>query len=701
MVAEYEHLVLQQRAAQTSFEQAQANLSQQIAAKDQQRAQWQARFEEISSSRSWAMTAPLRYAGRKARRLREVLRQGLQRSKQHSPSEIARKTWQVWRAEGWCGLLERLRQPEEASAPISIAQEAVSFAPLHLHRQADGHYSLQDDASAYPTAYQYIPPAAPLDLQSWLDNIEDAPLFSLVVPVYNTPPGLLPALVDSVLAQWYPHWELILVDDASTQSSVVTELANFNDPRIHVLRFEKNAGISAATNAGAAKAQGEFIIFADHDDLLTADALYEMARCALADAPDFIYSDEDKLDEQGHFVQPHFKPDWSPDTMMSTMFTGHLSAVRRSLFAELGGLRSEVNGCQDWDFVLRLAEITQNIRHIPKVLYHWRIIPQSVAADIAAKPYVLAASQKVRADALARRGLPGTVEAVPQVPGYFRVNYQPQGEPLISIIIPTRDNPKVLARCIDSIEQRSRYARKEIIIIDNGSQKTATLELLASYQGQNRARVMRHDAPFNFSALCNLGAAAAQGELLLFLNDDTEVICEDWLERMAGYAQLAHVGAVGAKLLYPNETVQHNGVLNLATGPVHALLNSPAHAPGYFMRNLVEYNWLAVTAACMMIENSKFQRIGGFDESFPVAYNDVELCFRLVDAGLFNVVCAAVELTHYESQTRGVDHLDGKMRPRLIEDMRRLYRVHPRYFQYDPFFNPNLHPNGTHFELFV
>lgn len=619
----------------------------------------------------------------------------LNHCKDRSVLEIVSKTISIWKNEGWRGLRSRLRLRAPTDVPTGITQEPVAFAPHSLIRQEDGRYALHAGAAGY----QYIPPAPPLDMQVWLNALASPPRFSIVVPVYNTPPGLLCALVDSILAQWYPHWELVVVDDASSSESLQNEMTSFTDTRIVKLRLEINLGISGATNAGVAKASGDWIVFADHDDLLTSDSLFELARCIERKHPDFVYSDEDKLDEKGRFTQPHFKPDWSPDTMMSTMFTGHISCVRKALFEDLGGLRSEVNGCQDWDFVLRLAERTQNIRHIPKVLYHWRIIPESVAADIAAKPYVLAASQRIREDALVRRGQRGTVEAVPQVPGYFRVNYHPLGEPLISIIIPTRDHAQVLKRCIESIEQKSSYRRFEILVIDNGSKDAATLSLLDALHKAQRAQVIRHDQPFNFSELNNVGVRAAKGELLLFLNDDTEILSADWLEHMAGYAQLAHVGAVGAKLLYPNGQVQHAGVLNLAEGPIHALLNTPADQPGYFMRNLLEYNWLAVTGACLMLERRKFLAVGGFDESFPVAYNDVDLCFRLHDAGLYNVVCQAVHVRHYESQSRGLDHLEATKRQRLKDDMRRLYTVHPRYFQYDPFYNPNLHPNGINFEL--
>jgi glycosyltransferase involved in cell wall biosynthesis/LmbE family N-acetylglucosaminyl deacetylase len=666
---------------------------------EHQRTLWQARVEEVTTSRSWSLTKPLRFLGRKARTARNLARQTIERVRHESWSTLARKTQEVWQEEGLLGVWTRI-QGRTTDVPTSITQNASPTPKASIVRQTNGQYALQAGAARY----QYTPPAPPLALQAWLDSLAAPPRFSIVVPVFNTPPGLLTDLVNSVLSQWYPHWEMVLADDASTSTSLQQELVKLNDPRIRRVRLDGNLGISGATNAGVAAATGEHIVFVDHDDLLTADCLYELARCIERESPDFIYSDEDKLDEQGNFIQPHFKPDWSPDTMMSTMLSGHVSCVRKMLFEQLGGLRSEVNGCQDWDFVLRLSEQTQNFCHIPKVLYHWRIIPASTAADIAAKPYVLEASKRVREEALVRRGLIGRVEAVEQVPGYFRVNYMPKGSPLVSIIIPTRDHAQVLARCVESIERKSSYQNFEIVVIDNGSRDAAALSLLDGLAKEDRARVIRHDQPFNFSELNNIGAQAAQGELLLFLNDDTKVLTTDWLERLAGYAQLPHVGAVGAKLLYPGKAgnagkIQHAGVLNLAGGPVHAFLQDAADSPGYFMRNLLEYNWLAVTGACLMIETKKFRAVGGFDETFPVAYNDVDLCFRLADAGLYNVVCQAARLVHYESQTRGLDHLDATKRKRLKDDMRRLYDAHPRYFQYDPFHNPNLHPNGIHFEL--
>lgn len=661
---------------------------------------------ELKSSTSWKVTRPVRHVGllwRKAKDVNAVTNRQLQ---QQPLPVLAKKALRIVWNEGLEGVKTRVRHHHNLAAQSSAVSPAIfssekteiTFVPSAIVRDSQGHYELAPASKGYT----YIEPQRPTDLDTQLAALQSLPLFSIVVPVYNTTPELLKAALASVQAQWYPHWQLILADDASPSEETRHALSQIDHPQIKLLRLETNQGISGATNAALEAAEGDFIVFMDHDDELTVDCLYELALCIDREQPDFIYSDEDKLTEEGGFTQPHFKPDWSPDTMMSTMFTGHVSCIRRSLLEKVGGLRSEFDGCQDWDFVLRVSEQTQHISHIPRVLYHWRIIPASVASDIAAKPYVLDASRRVRMDALSRRGLEGSVEPVIQVPGYFRVNYHLTGTPLISIIIPTRDNGNVLRRCIESIQKNSSYRNFELIILDNGSVESSTLSFLQELQDQGQALVIRHDAPFNFSELNNIGVNKANGELLLFLNDDTEVLCDDWLERMGGYAQLPHIGAVGAKLLYPDgNEIQHAGVLNLTIGPVHAFLRHDCDRPAYFMRNLLEYDWLAVTGACLMMEASKFKALGGFDTTFPIAYNDIELCLRAIEKGYYNVVCQAVTLIHHESVSRGLDNADPIKQGRLQKELLRLYDLHPKFFQYDPFHNPNLHPSGLNFEVAV
>jgi GT2 family glycosyltransferase len=506
-------------------------------------------------------------------------------------------------------------------------------------------------------------------------------------------------LIKSVQSQWYPHWELVIFDDASPQTECRELLDGLTDSRIKVQWSETNRGIADATNAGIASSAGDYIVLLDHDDELTVDCLYELALCIDKTGADYIYSDEDKIDPEGRYSMPHFKPDWSPDTFMSTMYVCHVSCIKRTLIADVGGLRSEFNGCQDWDLMLRVTEKTNKIAHIPKVLYHWRIIPGSVSGALSEKPYVVDASKRVREDALRRRGLNGTLEPVAELPGYFSVRYELSRSPVVSIIIPTRDNAAVLKRCIDSILALSSYKAIEIVIIDNGSVTEDTKAYFNALRKAECVTIVASDTPFNFSYLCNLGAARSSGEFLLFLNDDTEVITGDFLTRMLGYAALKHVGAVGAKLLYPqSDEIQHSGVINLNSGPQHAFLRLPSATPGYFARNILEYNWIAVTGACMMIEKKKFMEVGGFSEEMPIAYNDIDLCFRLIDAGYFNVVCQRAKLYHHESVSRGFDDMTPEKKKRLRDDMFKLYEKNPKYYRHDPFYNINLHPNGTNFD---
>lgn len=549
--------------------------------------------------------------------------------------------------------------------------------------------------------YCYIEPRQTKRIVSKIAELEESVgLISIIVPTYNTELYLLDKLISSVKSQWYSVWELIFVDDASLSEETLNYLDKITSSQIKVKKLNKNIGIAGATNKAIEIATGDYIVFLDHDDELTPDCLYELAVEIDTNSPDFIYSDEDKIDKSGAYTEPHYKPSWSPDTMMNTMFTCHVMCIRKSILHTVNGLRSIYDGCQDWDLVLRISEITQKISHIPKVLYHWRIIPASIAADLAAKPYVNEATQRLRSDALIRRGLKGSLEPIKNYPGYYRVKYEIQNNPLVSIIIPTRDNFRVLSRCIDSIIERSSYKNVEIIVVDNGSVKQETLEYFERIKEYSQVKIIRHDIPFNYSELNNVGVKYASGDIYIFLNDDTEVITQDWIEDLGGYAQLKHIGAVGAKLLYPNtELNQHAGVLSLECGPSHAFLKYDANLPGYYMRNLLDYNWLAVTGACLVIEASKYNIIGGFDESFPIAYNDIELCIRLHKIGLYNVVCQSVRLYHHESISRGVDDIDPTKMVRLKKDMRRLYSVHPYYFQYDPFYNVNLHPNSVNFDL--
>lgn len=660
--------------------------------------QYRSTLDQVYQSTSWKITAPVRLLGAKTRKLKKFLQLFNQLRKKHSLIFLLKKSFQVLSQDGLQGFINQLKQQNAIQAAQSGVPDSSSFLqePAFIHRDKQGKFSL----NSTPNSYAYIEPERNELIDAKMAGLKKKPLFSIVVPLYNTTQELLDGVITSVEGQWYSNWELVLVDDCSPDPATKKALSKIKNSQIKVFYSEVNQGISGATNIGLKKAAGDFVVFMDHDDEITPDCLYELACCIEREDPDFIYSDEDKISINGLYVDPHFKPDWSPDTMMSTMFTCHVSCVRTSFLAEVGMLRSEYDGCQDWDFVLRVSEKTKRICHIPKILYHWRVIEGSIAADIAAKSYVLEASKKVREDALERRGLNGCVEAVDKYPGYFRVAYAPVNNPLISIVIPTRDNNKIIKQCIDSIFDKTTYQNFEIIIVDNGSIDEQTLNYLDSLKDLEKLKVIRHDIPFNFSELNNVGVKNSSGDILLFLNDDTEVIQADWLQRMAGFAQLEHVGAVGAKLLYGDgKTVQHSGVANLQAGPGHAFLKINADMPGYFMRNILEYNYFAVTGACLMIERKKFLQISGFEESLPVAYNDIDICARLLRKGYFNVVCQAVRVIHHESISRGVDHIDPEKKKRLKKDLNMFYQLNPEYFQTDPFHNINLHPNDVNFSL--
>ena len=539
-------------------------------------------------------------------------------------------------------------------------------------------------------AYEAYIAASERDI-SKTEELPYKPLFSFVVPVYNTEEKILRECIDSVLAQTYQNFELILVDDKSDTESVVPTLESYkNKPNITLIFRKENGGISRCTNTGIEAAKGEYIVFMDCDDTVAPNAVYELTKAVNEDRnADFIYTDEDKLNEQGKRTEPHFKPDWSPDTFMSLMYTSHLSAYRASLVRELGGLRSEFDGAQDYDLTLRFTERTKNIVHIPKVLYHWRVQPHSVASDISAKPYVLKAVEGLKKDALKRRGLDGRVVFVPDVQQY-RVVYTPKNSPLVSIIIPSKDNFEVFERCVNSIIAKTEYKNYEMIVVDNGSNAENTAKYAALCK-KIKAVYKREEEEFNFPRMCNKGAGLAKGDILLFLNDDTEVRAGGWLEAMAGQAALDHAGAVGAKLLYPNGSViQHCGILNLPIGPCHALAPFDDAVLHYFCRNRLDYNYLAVTAACLCIEKKKFDEVHGFDESFAVAYNDVELCFKLHEKGYFNSVRNDVVLYHHESLSRGHDEKDREKHKRQMAEMDRLYALHPSLRGKDPFYNENL-----------
>lgn len=525
-------------------------------------------------------------------------------------------------------------------------------------------------------------------------QLQYRPLFSIVIPVYNTVTEQLREAIDSVLAQIYENYELILVDDCSSWENVRPVLQSYEtNAHVHVIYRTRNGHISAATNDGIAAACGDYIVFMDCDDVLVSTALYEVAK-KIDDEPDldFIYSDEDKITEDGKIRHmPFFKPDWSPDLFLCSNYANHLSVCRTSIVKKVGGLRSAYNGSQDYDFVLRFMEHSANDRvgHISKILYHWRERKESVAYAMSSKNYATEAAANAKLDMIRRQGLPAHLEYIDGI-NQHRIVYEVESAPLVSIIIPSKDHPELLRQCITSIHEFTNYGNYEIVVVDNGS-SAQNRQLIEDYLKEQGCLYVYGEYDFNFSKMCNLGAERSIGEYLLFLNDDIEVFQSDWLMRMLGHAQRSHVGAVGAKLYYPETTlIQHAGVANTKDGPSHSFLRWSDEAASYFGFNRWDYDCIAVTGACLLVEGKLFWQVGAFDEKLPVTYNDIDLCFRIHEAGYYNVVRNDVVAYHHESLSRGNDTADSQKYLRLSRERLALYRKHPELDGKDPYQNENL-----------
>lgn len=588
------------------------------------------------------------------------------------------------------GLFARRDIPEELKMKIADVRGMVYPEP------APSMYRLEDQQSII-NYHRWI--RIKESSEEEIVELDYKPKFSVVVPVYNTVTEQLKAAIDSVLAQVYENYELILVDDHSSWDNVVPVLQSYeSNSHVQVIYRETNGRISTATNDGIDRASGEFIVFMDCDDTIEKDALYQFAK-KLNENPelDFIYSDEDKITEDGKIRhRPAFKPEWSPEMFMSMMYTNHLAIYRLSIVKELGGLRTAYNGSQDYDMTLRFMEKTDNKRvgHIPRILYHWRERKESVAYLMSSKNYAAEAARYAKEDALRRRKIKGHLEYIGGLCQY-RVIYEPVGEPLVSIVIPSKDHPGILKQCIDSIHEFTDYRNYEIIVVDNGSSQANRKEI-EEYLKTAGAQYLYDIYSFNFSEMCNIGVKNSRGEYLLFLNDDVEVFQKDWLYRMVGQAMQEGIGAVGAKLFYPESTIiQHAGVTNEEAGPGHnfwPLDDAVPHGLGY---NWIDYDCIAVTGACLIVSRSIFDQVGGFDENLPITYNDVDFCVKIHEAGYYNVIRNDVIAYHHESLSRGSDVLDDEKVMRLSYERHALYRKHPMLRDCDPFVNPNLWKYGS------
>lgn len=523
------------------------------------------------------------------------------------------------------------------------------------------------------------------------------PLLSIVMPVYNTPLKWLRRALFTVLRQIYPNWELCIADDRSSKPQVRRMLERFMrlDSRIKVVFRQENGHISAASNSALEIARGEFMVLMDHDDELPPHALFCVAR-EINRYPDaqLIYSDEDKLDVRGKRLDPYFKPDFNPDLLLSHNVFSHLGVYRMDLVRKIGGFRIGLEGSQDYDLVLRAIEQTPaaQIRHIPHVLYHWRMIEGSAAVGSDQKPYAYNAAERALSEHLQRTGVKAEVLQIDDMLGNYRIKYAlPETPPQVSIIIPTRNGLGLLARCMGGLLERTTYPNREIIIIDNGSDDPATLGYLATLQRNGSARVVRDDSPFNYAALNNRAVELANGDMLCFLNNDIDVISPDWLEEMVSQAARPGVGAVGSRLWYPHEALQHGGVV-LGLGGVAGHIHHGMHRGhfGYFGRARLTQNFSAVSAACMVMPKAVFQEVGGFDaEHLAVAFNDVDLCLRVRQRGYHIVWTPNADLYHFESATRGADVSPAK-RARYRREIDYMMQTWGEWINADPYYNPNL-----------
>ena len=530
------------------------------------------------------------------------------------------------------------------------------------------------------------------------------PVFSILVPIYNTDPEYLLPMIKSVQNQIYPHWQLCLVDDSSPKTYLkrILEQEAIEDDRICIQLNDVNQGISVTTNDALKIATGDYIALLDHDDEITIDALYENAKL-INRSPEvgLIYSDEDKMELDGTRIEPYFKPDYSPDLLDTNNYICHFTVIKRDIIQQIGGFREGLDGSQDHDVILRAIDAAEQIAHIPRILYHWRKIPGSTAVEYDSKGYAWEAGRKAIED-LHRKHEDGVRVEFGSLKGSYRIIREVIGQPLVSIVIPFKDKPALLDACINSILTRTSYSNFEIVGVSNNSEESLTHERMAHFSDiDERVRFVEHNVPFNFSEICNFGVSQSKGEYIVLLNNDVEIITPDWIENMLQHAQRDNVGAVGCKLLFPDGRIQHAGVVAGmvgAAGHPHKLF--PESHIGYHGRLHMVSNVSAVTGAMMMMSKQKFDEVGGLDaDNLAVAYNDVDLCLKLLGKGYFNVFTPYAKAIHHESVSRGYEDTDEKMQRLLKEQKHFLEQWKDFLAKGDPFYNPNMSLKNERFSL--
>ena len=617
----------------------------------------------------------------------------IQSSKAFKPIRFSRYAYT--RFQQWYSFNKRLPRYQEIRR---LSQRALrEFRSLH-HDTSPSFYKPPPWQDIYQTWIKNnrLTKAETAQLQAEITSLGTClAKISIVMPVYNPPLEYFEQAIASVRAQTNKHWQLCLADDASTDDWIWPRLQQLalEDDRVSIVRRPINGNISLATNSAAALATGEFLLFFDQDDLLTTDAIARLALAAGQNTnADIIYTDDDKITADGERFAPQFKPDWSPELLLSYMYISHAFCVRRTLFQDLGGFRVGFEGSQDYDFALRATQQAREVFHIPRVLYHWRAIPGSTAQSGNAKPLSFEAGKQAVQQALQRMGAPAVtvnrpVWAQKAGVGIFTHQFGNDG-PEVAILIPTKNNPKILKRCLDSLQSIS-YVNHKIVIIDNDSDDIATVKYLQSLPYQV-LQISNPTDSFNYAYINNKSIEQVKAQYILLLNDDTEALNPDWLSQMMGYAQIPGVGAVGARLLYPNNQVQHAGIIHGLygglVGPAFKL-NAPEDF-GYLSYAAVLRNYGAITAACLLTKRDLFLSLGGFDEdAFAVAYNDVDLCYRLIDSGYRCVYVPSAELIHHEGTSRG-----------FTDSPREVLAFKQRYGKrYDPYYSPNLSLDNEQF----
>ncbi|QGZ60798.1 glycosyltransferase [Paraburkholderia acidisoli] len=559
---------------------------------------------------------------------------------------------------------------------------------------------------AWVEAYDTLTPDDLARLRELGDALPNTPLISVVMPVYNTRPRYLRKALDSVIAQTYPHWELCIADDKSPNPEIRAVLEEYlrKDARIRVVFRETNGHISAASNSALEIVKGEFVALMDHDDAMPAHALYLIA-AEINRHPDvdLIYTDEDKVDENDQRHDPHFKTDWNRELFYSQNFIAHLGVYRTSIVRAIGGFRVGFEGSQDYDFALRFLQHTDGsrIRHIPHVLYHWRIFPGVASFSTDNPDASVDTARRAMVEYFAAVEPTSQVVGIDQFPGWWRIKRQPPALlPRVSLVVPTRDRVDVLRAAVDGLMHATDYDNLEIIVVDNDSQEAETLDYFAQIQRDPRVKVLTIRAPFNFSALNNAAVEIASGSVIGFINNDIEIIHPDWLLEMVTQLAQPNVGAVGAKLYYANETIQHAGVvLGLYGVAAHPHRHFPRNTIGYFGRPMLVQNMSAVTAACMLVRKDVFEQIGGYDEvNLTVGYNDVDLCLKIREAGYDIVYTPFAELYHLESISRGAN-LSAAQIERDAHERAYMLARWPEVIAHDPFYSPNLTIAGENYAL--